>query len=66
MFVWCMQGFLDVLQKDEEGIVRSIEAEEKELGRELEDARKYLERIEAQYAEPTGFQRFLKAIGFAK
>lgn len=61
-----MQGFLDVLQKDEEGIVRGIQAEEQELGRELVDARKYLERIEAQYAEPSGFQRFLKAIGLAK
>ncbi|KAK9833291.1 hypothetical protein WJX81_003704 [Elliptochloris bilobata] len=60
------KNVLDVLQRDEEGIARSIESEERLLGQELEDARRFLDRIEAQYVEPNAFVRFLRAIGIGK
>ena len=61
-----MQGLLDTLQRDEEGVVRSIVNEEKVIGQELEDAKKFLDRIEAQYVEPNAFVRFLRSIGIGK
>jgi len=60
------QGFLDVLQRDEQGLVQGIAAEEKELGRELVDARKFIERMESQYVEPNAFVRFLRSFGIGK
>ena len=62
----CVQGLLDTLTRDEEGIVRNIVNEEKLLGQELEDAKKFLDRIEAQYVEPNAFVRFLRSIGIGK
>lgn len=60
------QGVLAELVKDEQGLAKGIVAEEQELGRELEDARKFIERIEAQYVEPNAFVRFLRSIGIGK
>ena len=57
-----------MLQRDEQGLVQGIAAEEKELGRELDDARKFIERMESQYGEgePNAFVRFLRSIGLGK
>jgi len=55
-----------VLQRDEQGLVQGIAAEEKELGRELVDARKFIERMESQYVEPNAFVRFLRSFGIGK
>ena len=62
----CAQGLLDTLQRDEEGIARSIVNEEQLLGQEVEDTKKFLDRIEAQYVEPNAFVRFLRSIGIGK